>query len=76
MANLTENEMEEATLMVMNVVQDLLKNEKINYIYQSFETNDQANDWIIQSALEIIRIYSENILRMKLKSENSDPQIG
>ena len=30
---------------------EMLKDEKINSIYQSFKTEDEAKDWIVKAAL-------------------------
>ena len=42
---------EQMTQVVMNRATEMLKDAKINSIYQSFKTEDEAKDWIIKSAL-------------------------
>jgi len=47
---------EQMTQVVMNRATEMLKDEKINSIYQSFKTEDEAKDWIIKSALATLII--------------------
>ena len=42
--------------VVMNRATEMLKDARINSIYQSFETEDKAKDWIIKSALATLII--------------------
>ena len=42
---------EQMTQIVMNRATEMLKDAKINSIYQSFKTEDEAKDWMIKSAL-------------------------
>jgi hypothetical protein len=42
---------EQMTEVVMNRATEMLKDAKINSIYQSFKTEDEAKDWMIKSAL-------------------------
>jgi hypothetical protein len=47
---------EQMTQVVMNRATEMLKDAKINSIYQSFKTEDEAKDWIIKSALATLII--------------------
>ena len=47
---------EQMTQVVMNRATEMLKDAKINSIYQSFKTEDDAKDWIIKSALATLII--------------------
>lgn len=47
---------EQMTEILMNRANEMLKDEKINSIYQSFKTEDEAQDWIIKSALATLII--------------------
>jgi hypothetical protein len=40
----------------MNRATEMLKDEKINSIYQSFKTEDEAKDWIVKAALATLII--------------------
>lgn len=42
---------QEQIQIVMSRATEMLKNEKINSIYQSFKTENEAKDWIIKTAL-------------------------
>lgn len=50
---MTPNQMNQ---IVMNRATEMLKDAKINSIYQSFQTEDEAKDWIIKSALATLMI--------------------
>ena len=56
--NLKRNKMtqEQMTQVVMNRATEMLKDSKINAIYQSFKTEGEAKDWIIKSALATLII--------------------
>ena len=47
---------EQMTQIVINRATEMLKDAKINSIYQSFKTEDEAKDWIIKSALATLII--------------------
>jgi hypothetical protein len=47
---------EQMTQVVTNRANEMLKNAKINSIYQSFQTKDEAQDWIIKCALATLTI--------------------
>lgn len=47
---------EQMMQIVMNRATEMLKDEKINSIYQSFKAEDEAKDWIIKSALATLMI--------------------
>jgi len=55
---LKQNKMtqEQMIQVVMNRATEMLKDAKINSIYQSFKTEDEAKDWIIKSALATLII--------------------
>jgi len=42
---------EQMVQTVMNRATEMLKDEKINSIYQSFKTEDEAKDWVVKAAL-------------------------
>ena len=44
------------TKVIINRVTELLKDKKINFIYQSFKTEDEAKDWILKAALSTLII--------------------
>jgi hypothetical protein len=47
---------EQMTQVVMNRATEMLKDPKINSIYQSFKTEDEAKHWIVKSALATLII--------------------
>ena len=47
---------EQMTQVVMSRATEMLKDAKINSIYQSFKTEDEAKDWMIKSALATLII--------------------
>ena len=47
---------EQMTQIVINRATEMLKDAKINSIYQSFKTEDEAKDWIVKSALATLII--------------------
>ena len=47
---------EQMVQTVMNRATEMLKDEKINSIYQSFKTEDEAKDWIVKAALATLII--------------------
>lgn len=42
--------------IVMRRASEMLKDKKINSIYQSFATEDEAKDWIIKAALATLLV--------------------
>ena len=42
---------EQMVQTVMNRATEILKDEKINSIYQSLKTEDEAKDWVVKAAL-------------------------
>lgn len=42
--------------VVIERANEMLKNEKINSIYQSFQSEEEAKDWLIKSALATLII--------------------
>jgi len=51
--NMTQEQM---TQVVINRATEMLKDAKINSIYQSFKTENEAKDWIMYSALATLII--------------------
>jgi hypothetical protein len=44
------------TQVIIERANEMLKDSKINAIYQSFKTEDEAKDWLIKSALATLII--------------------
>jgi len=44
------------TQVIVERANEMLKDSKINDIYQSFKTEDEAKDWLIKSALATLII--------------------
>lgn len=42
-------------------VNEMLKNQKINSIYQSFDTKENAENWLIKSAIATLLISKDEI---------------
>ena len=68
---------EQMTQVVMNRATEMLKDSKINAIYQSFKTEGEAKDWIIKSALATLIIpvserkkVTHNVLQNKNDNQN------
>lgn len=49
---------QQMTQVVVNRVNEMLKDSKINSIYQSFKNENEAQEWIIKSALATLIIPS------------------
>ena len=66
---MTNNEMtqEQMKQIVINRATEMLKDTKINSIYQSFKTEDEAKDWIIKSALATLIIPSSDRVSINSK---------
>lgn len=53
---------------VMNRATEMLKDEKINSIYQSFKTEDEAKEWIIkQSLITLLYSHEERMIMSEKK---------
>ena len=50
---------EQMTQIVLNRATELLKDKKINSVYQSLKTEDEAKEWIVKQAL-ITLLYSHD----------------
>lgn len=48
---------------------EMLKDEKVNTIYQSFATESEAKDWIVKQALITLLYSHEEILEMIAKKK-------
>ena len=58
---------EQMKQIVINRATEMLKDTKINSIYQSFKTEDEAKDWIIKSALATLIIPSSDRVSINSK---------
>ena len=60
---------EQMTQIVLNRATELLKDKKINSIYQSLKTEDEAKEWIVKQALAtLLYSHDERTLMVKLKN--------
>ena len=48
------------TQIVISRATEMLNDSKINSIYQSFKTKDEAKDWILKAALATLIVPVEN----------------
>ena len=46
--------------IVMERVNEMLKDDQINKLYQSYKTEDEAKDWLIKSAIATLVVPVEN----------------